>query len=189
MSKQLIGFFRIITFMMIVSVFNPPLYGTELRMFISDVIYGVHDEVHRNSTAVFAISLIFLTVISFYIIQSLVYLFIGNALEGKDTGIIRFFRLCISGLQDAANDKNFWSQKGSSKDLSNIQRVLSYRDNKIAFMSNSQAAEYMKGTGHVDFMISNKDLPQSQKTLSYLNNKIAFMDNESALQFLKGDKK
>lgn len=158
----------------------------EYEFWLYDLFYGSHTFELRKagSGLVTFIGLISYGLASFYIIQTLIYLWIGPALEGKNTGVLRFFKYVIIGLRDCANES--WTSGTSDSNLSNIENILKYRDNKMAFMSNKDAAEFMRGTGHIDMMLSRPDLEQSRKTLSYLNNKIAFMSNESALNFIKG---
>jgi len=184
--KQEIGIFRLIVFLVLMFTTNISMDTMDLKFWISDMIHGSHALEFRNSMSVSLFMGPILAVMSFYIAQTGIYLFIGRALEGKNTGLIRFLGYVIKGLQECANDPNFWSSSSSDSNYDNIEKLLKYRDNKMAFMSNREAAEYMKGTGHIDMMISRPDLKQSRKTLSYLNNKTAFMSNESALNFLKG---
>ena len=187
--KQLIGIFRVTVYLILMFTFpNLSLDTTDIKYWVSDVIHGSHAPEFRTSTSVSLIMFPILALIGFYIFQTGFYIFIGNALNGKNTSPLRFLGYLITGIQECANDPNFWSSNSNSSDLGSIEKVLSYRDNKMALMSNKEAAEYMKGTGHVDMMISRPDLKQSRKTLSYLNNKVALMDNESALNFLKSNK-
>lgn len=186
--KQLIGIFRVTIYLILAFFFAKEMDAINVEYFVSDIIHGSHTAEFRESTSVKLIMLPILFIFGFYIIQTILYIFIGNALNGKSTGPLRFLGYLITGIQECANDPNFWSSSSNSSDLGNIEKVLSYRDNKMALMSNKEAAEYMKGTGHVDMMISRPDLKQSRKTLSYLNNKVALMDNETALNFLKGNK-
>jgi len=187
--KQLIGIFRVTVYLIIFFAF--PNFGfdaTDLEYWISDMIHGSHAPEFRESASVILVKLPILFLFGFYIFQTGFYIFIGNALNGKNTGPLRFLGYLITGIQECANDPNFWSSNSNGSDLGGIEKVLRYRDNKMALMSNKEAAEYMKGTGHVDMMISRPDLKQSRKTLSYLNNKVALMDNETALNFLKSNK-
>jgi hypothetical protein len=81
-----------------------------------------------------------------------------------------------------------YERSSGSSGYDNIERVLHYRDGKIANMGVADAANYIKGTGHIDHMMARTDLPQSQKTLSYLNNRLGNMGNDDAIKFLKGEK-
>lgn len=187
--KQLIGLFRVAVFLMLIFTTNISFDVMDLKFWVSDMIHGSHAAQFRNSMSVTFVMIPILALASFYIIQTILYVFIGNALAGKNTSPLRFLRLSISGLRDCVNQPNFWSSNSGSGDLSNIERVLSYRDNKMALMDNETATEFMSGTGHVDFMMSRPELKQSKKTLSYMNNKMALMDNETALNYIKGYKK
>lgn len=186
--KQLIGIFRVAIYLILVFTTDISLDPLDLKFWISDIIHGSHATEFRDSLSVNFILFPILAIISFYIIQTILYIFIGNALDGKNTNPLRFLGYVVSGLRDCVNDTNFWTSSSDSGDLNNIERVLSYRDNKMALMDNRSAAEYMQGTGHVDLMISRPDLVQSRKTLSYMNNKIALMDNETALNYIKGSR-
>jgi hypothetical protein len=187
--KQLIGIFRIIIYIVAIYSFDFSLDPYDLKIWASDMIHGAHTPELRETASVWLVRFLVLGASSFYIIQSFVYIFIGNALNGKNTGLFRFLRILVRDSVEAIRDPYFWTNSSTGGDLGGIEKVLSYRDNKMALMTNKEAAEYMRGTGHVDMMLNRPDLKQSRKTLSYLNNKIAFMDNESALEFLKGSKK
>ena len=184
MSKRLIVVFRIVAYLVVIIFFTKEIDSFEFENFISDIIYGAHTAEFRDKAVIVIFEILYYGILSFYIIQTLAYIMCGDALDGKNTSIFRFIKLAIIGLRDAINDP--WSSSSSDSGYSNIENILKYRDNKMAFMSNKEAAEYMKGTGHIDMMISRPDLKQSRKTLSYLNNKMSFMSNESALNFLKG---
>jgi len=187
--KQLIGIFRIIIALVLVYAFDIPLFDVDaLKFWVSDMIHGSHSSDFRNTTSVSLTMLVILSTAVFYTIQSFVYIFLGDALEGKKTGLFRFVGLVLSGLRECANDRGFWTTDSGASDLSRINDLMTYRDNKMALMNNKDAAEFMSGTGHVEHMMNRPDLKQSRKALSYLNNKIAFMDNESALNFIKGQK-
>ncbi len=185
--KKLIGIFRVSVYLIALLVFDFEFSVTGLKFWVSDIIHGAHTAELRNSLSVNSVMFIILAIASYYIIQTLFYIFVGNDLNGKNTGLLRFLKYFIAGIRQNMTDPNFWSNNASG-DLSNIERVVNYRDNKTAFMSNKEASEYMKGTGHVDMMMSRPDLKQSRKTLSYLNGKMAFMDNETAINFLKNNK-
>lgn len=187
--KQLIGLFRVTVYLILVFTTNISLdVVMDFKFWVSDMIHGSLAAEFRNSMSVTFVMIPILALASFYIIQTILYVFIGNALAGKNTSPLRFLRLAISGLRECANDPDFWISNSGSGDLNNIERVLSYRDNKMALMDNKAATEYMSGTGHVDFMMSRPDLKQSRKALSYMNNKIALMDNETAVKYIKGSK-
>lgn len=189
--KQLIGIFRIALIMVLAYVFKLPILDTfELKIMVSKLVHsGEYSAEFRNSLSVSLIMLVILGVMSFYIIQSFVYIFIGSALEGKNTGLFRFIGYVISGLRECASAPYFWSSSSNTSDYSRIEDVLKYRDNKMALMDNKQAAEYIKGTGHLEYLMTRKDLKHSRRTLSYLNNKLAFMDNEMGLDYLKNQKR
>lgn len=186
--KQLIGIFRITVYLVLVFTTNISLDPMDLKFWVSDMIHGSHAIEFRDSLSVSLVTGPILAIVSFYIIQTILYIFIGNALDGKNTSPLRFLRYLIRDLRKVSRDPNFWASDSGSSDLSNIERVLSYRDNKMALMDNRSAAEYMSGTGHVDLMISRPELRQGRKTLSYMNNKIALMDNETALNYIRGNK-
>lgn len=187
--KQLIGIFRIVLALVLMYGFDVPLTDTfGLKIWVSDLIHGSHAPELRNSGSVSLVMFAILGVFSFYIIQSFVYIFIGSALEGKRTGLFRFLGYVVSGIQGAANNPYFWTSSSSSNDLSRIDEVLKYRDNKMALMDNRQAAEYMKGTGHIEHLMSRRDLKRSRQVLNYVNNKMNLMDNETALNYLKNQK-
>lgn len=188
--KQLIGIFRIALLMVLAYVFKLPILDPfEIKIMISKLVHsGQYTSEFRDSLSVNLIMFVILGLMCFYILQSLIYIFLGHALEGKRTGLFRFLGYVVSGLRECARDPYFWTRSSGSDDFSRLEDVLKYRDNKMAFMDNKRAAEYMKGTGHIEHLMNRKDLKQSQKTLSYLNNKVAFMDNERALDYLRGKK-
>jgi len=186
--KQLIGIFRIAIYLVLIFTTDISLDPMHLKFWISDMIHGSHAIEFRDSLSVSLVMGPILLIGAFYIIQTIMYIFIGNALEGKNTSPLRFLGILIKDLREVARDPNFWTSDSGSGDLNNIERVLSYRDNKMACMDNKSASEYMSGTGHVDFMLNRPDLKQSRKTLGYMNNKIALMDNETALNYIRGNK-
>ena len=180
-NKTLIGLIRVLIFIPLAYYLDLSLDSYELKLWLSNLIHGGTEEVMRESTSVAFGMIVILGAASFFVIQTLVYLFIGHNLEGKRTGIFSFIKHAVVGLFEVGIP----STPHTRENLSNIDRVLSYRDNKMSFMDNARAAEFMKGTGHVDMMISQPGLKNSQKTLSYLNNKMAFMSNDRAMDFLK----
>jgi hypothetical protein len=187
--KQLIGIFRIVLVLVIFPYFGLDIFdGIEVQNFISKFIHGSYSPELRDTGSVVFLSLVYFLILTFYIIQSVFYIFVGSSLEGKNTSLTRFLYYVVRDLKEVARDPHFWSSDSSGGNLNNIEKVLSYRDNKMTFMSNKEAAEYMKGTGHIDLLMSRPDLKQSRKTLSYLNNKMTFMDNETALNFIKEKK-
>lgn len=186
--KQAIGYFRLTIVLILMFAFNLSLDFNGLEKWVSDMIHGSHSIEYRDSTIVSIVMGPILIISGFYIFQTLIYIFVGGSLDGKNTSLLRFVGYVISGIRGCVTDKHFWLDDSGDGRLNNIERVISYRDNKMAFMSNKEAAKYMKGTGHIDMMISRPELKQSRKALSYLNNKMAFMDNEAAVRFLKSNK-
>lgn len=189
MNKQMIGVFRVAVYLVIVIFFPREFNNFNFKFWISDFLYGSHATEFRSSTAISLIMLLYYGILSFYIIQTMLYIFIGGALTGRKTGLFRFLGLLISGIQEAASAPNFWTSRSGSIQTDQIEKVLQYRDNRMAMMSNEDAVEFSKGTGHVEQMLTRPDLRQNRKVLSYMNNKIAFMDNETALEYLRGQKK
>lgn len=188
MDKRLIGFLRVIFYLILFVLLNLPISNFEVKLFISDLIHGSHGFEVRDTMGVKLVTFLYFGINSFFIIQTLMYIFIGGALNNRNTSIFRFFKLLISGIREMSQTQNFWTNSSTSVATDQIERVIQYRDNKIALMSNREAVEYMKGTGHIDFMMSRPDLKQNKKVLSYMNGKMAFMDNETAVNFLKGQK-
>ena len=186
--KQLIGIFRIALFIVLIFSFDISLDPFDLKLWVSDMIHGAHTPELRSSDIVWFVNFLILGAASFYIIQSFVYIVVGNSLDGKNTGLFRFLKLIVSGTLEAIRDPHFWASDDTSGGLAQVEKVLSYRDNKMALMSNREAAEFMRSTGHVDMLLSRPDLKQSRKALSYMNNKMAFMSNDQALNYLKGQK-
>ena len=186
MKKRLIGIFRIITFIYIL-----PLFGIDLsdsiafKNYISELIYGEYNMELRNSGVVVFFALISYLIISFYIIQSIIYILIGPAFEDKNTGLFRFVGYVISGIRDYIEDPR---SSSSEYDLNRLEEVMRYRDSKMKLMSNKDAVEYMKGSGYVEHLMSRRDLKRSREVLSYLNNKVNLMDNERAFNFIKNQK-
>jgi hypothetical protein len=186
--KKLIGILRLIAYFVFVYAFDMGFDAYDLRLWVSDMIHGAHTPALRGTTSVSLIVLAVMAPVCYYIIQTVLYIIVGNELNGKNTSLLRFLKYVVSGLRECANNPHFWSNDSGSNNLSSVEEIIKYRDSKMAFMSNKDAAEYMKGTGHLDMMMSRPDLKQSRKTLSYLNGKLAFMDNESGLKFLKNQK-
>lgn len=187
MNKQLIGFLRIAIVFGLAWGFDLSLNAYDLKLYVSDLVNGAHTPELRDSLTVSSIMLIVLGLFSFYLIQSLIYIFVP-ALQEKNTSLFNFIKHSVRALGEIGRDPYFWSNSSNDGDLSRINEVLSYRDNKMAMMSNSQAVDFMRGTGHVDMLLSRPDLKQSRKALSYMNNKMSFMSNESALNFMKSKK-
>lgn len=187
MNKQLIGFLRLVIVFGIAWILNLSFSAYDLKLFVSDLVHGAHTPELRDSVSVNTIMIVVLGLFSFYVLQSLVYLLVP-AVQERNTSLINFIKLSVKALGEIGKDPYFWTNGSNDGNLENINRVLSYRDNKMALMSNEKAVEFMKGTGHIDMLLSRPDLKQSRKALSYLNNKMAFMSNESALNFMK-DKK
>jgi len=188
--KQLIGIFRIALVLILMYGFELPIMDTfKMECWLSELFHGENTAELRDSASVSFSMFFILGVMSFYIIQSFVYIFVGHALEGKNTGLFRFLGYVVSGLRECANDPYFWSSSSSSSDFSRIEDVLKYRDSRMKMMSNREAAEFMRGTGNVEHLLNNKDLKRSRKVLSYMNNKMNLMDNERALEYLKNGEK
>ena len=181
MNKQLIGFLRVIAALVLMYGFDLGVSPFEIRLWVSDLIHGAHTPELRHSASVVSTMLVILGLYSFYTFQTLGYIFVP-ALQERNTSLFNFVKIAIRGLRDV---DSLSSDSNDSSDYDRINKVLSYRDNKMAFMSNKDAAEFMKGTGHIDMMLSRPDLKQSRKALSYMNNKMSFMSNESALSFMK----
>lgn len=186
MSKVAIGYLRVIGYLLLGYFLDLPS-SDEIKFYISDLYHGSHIPDARNSLSVQITMLVILELASFYVIQTVVYIFIGNALQGYNTSPCNFIKHVIAALRKMNNDKYFWTSDSSNSDYKNIDALLRYRDNKMALMNNDQAAELMKRTSHIDMLRNSSDLPQSKKALSYLNNKIALMDNEGALKYIQND--
>jgi hypothetical protein len=186
--KQLIGVFRIAVYVVIVQFTDFNFSATDIAAWLAETIHGANTPEFRGSDAVWFGKLFILVPFGFYIIQTFMYIIIGNALDGKNTSFIRFLRILARDSIIAARDPLFWASSDVSGGLPQVEKVLSYRDNKMAMMNNKDAAEFMRSTGHVDMLLSRTDLKQSRKALSYMNNKMACMSNEKALDYLKGQK-
>lgn len=184
MDKQLIGIFRLAVYIALMFLVDLPSLR-EYEIWVTEVIHGEYTSELRNSTSVWLVRLISLGIMSFYILQTILYIFVGSALNGRNSGIVNFFRHSFRSIREIANGSHFWTNSSDAGSLNRINDVLKYRDNKMSMMSNSQAAKLMKKTGHIDAIMSQPDLPQSRKALSYLNNKVALMDNKQALEFLQ----
>jgi hypothetical protein len=186
--KQLIGILRVIACLVFVYYFDINFEMRDLKFWVSDMIHGAHTIEFRDTTSVGLVMFPILASVSYYFIQTAMYIFVGNELDGKDTSLLRFFKYVVSGIRECINDPHFWASDPGNGSLNNVEELIKYRDGKMAFMSNADAADYMKGTGHLDLMMSRPDLKQSRKALGYLNGKLAFMDNKSGLEFLKNQK-
>lgn len=160
-------------------IFDPKTVNS----FIADLYYGSHTSEMREMTSVKVTSFFYFGILSVYIMQTIFYLLIGSALEGKNTSLLRFFRLLISGIQEAASGGG---SSSDNHDLSSLNKVMHYRDSKMAAMSNKDAVKFMRETSHIDQAMASSHLPQSRKVLGYVNNKVAFMSNERAINYLRG---
>lgn len=182
MDKRIIGIFRLIVTLILGYGFNMPILEPfQFECEIAEFYYGDNNSILREMWPVRLTMFVYLLLASFYIMQTFMYLRIGRALNRKDTGIVRFFKLLIHGIQEMP-----YTHSTSSSGYDNIERVLRYRDGKMANMGVADAAKYMAGTGHIDQMMTRKDLPQAQKALSYLNNRMGNMGNDDAIEFLRG---
>ena len=188
MNKQLIGVIRVIVALVLMYKFEFSFDPYDLKLWISDLIHGAHTPELRSSDSVAYAMIFVLGVASFFIIQTLLYIFIP-ALQNRNTSIFNFARHSFIAVIENLQDPYFWSSSSEGGNLDAVNKVLSYRDNKMAMMNNEQAAEFMRGTGHVDMLLSRPDLKQSRKALSYMNNKMAMMTNEQGLNFMKGQSK
>tara|TARA_B100000508_G_scaffold138385_1_gene134321 strand:+ start:4888 stop:5454 length:567 start_codon:yes stop_codon:yes gene_type:complete len=185
MNKVLIGYFRVLLFFLIPIWIDIPS-SFEIKLYLSDLIHGGHTPEMRNSPSVKTILFLTYGLGSFYILQTVIYIFVGGPLQERNTSLWNFLRLVWDAVKEIRSDKHFWSSANdSNSNFRNIDQVLSYRDNKMAFMSNAQAAELLKKTSHIDTLRNSAELKQSRKVLSYLNNKVALMDNESALDYIQ----
>jgi len=188
MDKQLIGVFRLLLAAILFVVLDVPSDPFEYKLMISELIHGGYSAELRNTAIVSIVMAVSLGILSFYILQSVIYIFVGSALNGRNTSIFNFFRHVFKSFGEMRNDPHFWTSDSNGGGTNSLQNVLSYRDNKMAMMNNAQAAEVMKKTSHVDSFLANPDHPQSKKVISYLNNKVAMMDNKTALEYLQNDK-
>lgn len=187
MNKILIGYFRVLLFLVLPIWIDIPS-NFEVKLYFSDLIHGGHTPELRNSTSVKMILFFIYGLGSFYILQTVMYIFLGGPLQDRNTGIWNFLRHVWRSVKEIRGDKHFWtSDNDSNSNFRNIDQVLSYRDNKMAFMSNADAAELLKKTSHIDTLRNSSELRQSRKVLSYLNNKVALMDNERALDYIQND--
>jgi len=128
--KQLIGIFRIALFIVLIFSFDISLDPFDLKLWVSDMIHGAHTPELRSSDIVWFVNFLILGAASFYIIQSFVYIVVGNSLDGKNTGLFRFLKLIVSGTLEAIRDPHFWASDDTSGGLAQVEKVLSYRYNK-----------------------------------------------------------
>ena len=184
MNKVIIGYFRVICFLILPHFVDFPS-SYEVKLYLSDLIHGSYTPELRNSAAVSIAFVVIYGICSFYILQTVMYLFIGGPLQERNTGIWNFLRHVCIAFKEMRNDKYFWTSDSDSSNFRNIDELLSYRDNKMAFMNNHDAAKLLKKTSHIDALRNSSDLKQSKKVLSYLNNKVALMDNKSALEYIQ----
>ena len=188
MSKTSIGIIRLVAWLVVAYTVGLPS-SFDLKVMLADMFHGDHTAELRNTASVSITMFVILALCSFYIFQTVLYIFIGGALQDRNTSPINFIRHVIRALRENASDGYFWTSSSSSENtLSRVEQLLSYRDNKMALMPNADAAELMAKTSHVDMLLANPDLKQSKKALGYINNKIALMDNKSALEYIQGGK-
>jgi len=185
MNKQLIGVLRVIVALVLMYSFDVSFDPYDLKLWISDLIHGAHTPELRNSDSVAMAMIPFALVAGFFIIQTILYITVP-ALQSRNTSIFNFTKHSFVAIIENLRDPHFWASSSESGNLDRVNEVLSYRDNKMAMMNNSQAVDFMRGTGHVDMLLSRPDLKQSRKALSYMNNKMSMMSNEQALNFMKG---
>lgn len=189
MDKQVIGIFRVLMYLAVIYLFGNNIPGVfEVKLYISEWIHGDITPEHRNSGSVSVIMFVILGIASFYILQTVIYVFIGGALNNRNTSILNLIRHIFRSLKEIGQSKNFWTSGKEENDYEQIRKIMKYRDNKMALMNNAEAAKLLKETGSLDQMYHAKDLPQYRKTLSYINNKAAFMTNEQALDYIRTKK-
>lgn len=187
MNKVATGYIRVIIYLTACYFFDiPSIY--EVKLYITDLYYGEYSQEYRDSGLVHFSMFLILSVLSFYIIQTIIYIFVGHALQNRNTSPFNLLRHVWKAILQIKSDKYFWTSDSTSCNFRNIDELLSYRDNKMAMMSNADAAVILKKTSHIDTLRGSADLPQSKKVLSYLNNKVALMDNESALKYIQNRK-
>ncbi len=189
MNKQLIGIFRIGVYLVIVFFYAREFDNFNFKFWISDLIYGSHSEEFRGKILIDLIMLVYYGIISFYILQTFLYISIGSALQDKRTGLFRFIGMFFSAVWEISQNPHLWFTSSGSRTKSNIERVLEYRDAKMSNMTNEQAVKFMSGTAHVDFMMTRPDLKQHSRALNYMDSKMSSMDNETALKYIKGQSK
>jgi hypothetical protein len=187
MNKQLIGVFRVVVYLVIVIFFSREIDSINFKYWVSDLIYGSHSVEFRSKTIIDLIMVIYYGILSFYIIQTVFYIVIGGALTGKNTSLLRFLRILVRDIREVAQTPSYWFGSGPLQ-TDQIVKVLQYRDNRMSIMSNADAVEYSRGTGHVEQMMTRPDLKQNKKVLSYMNNRMAFMTFDDALNYMKGNK-
>lgn len=185
MDKRIIAIFRVVIVAILSFVFGLPLLEPfKLECSVAEFYFGDNNSNLRAMWPVQLTMFVYLLLASIYIVQTFLYLRIGSAMNGKDSSIIRFFKLSLKALQEFPDN----SSPSTGEKHENIERVLRYRDGKLANMGVADAADYMKGTGHIDHMLTRSDLPQAQKSLDYLNGRLGNMGNDDAVEFLRGGK-
>lgn len=67
----------------------------------------------------------------------------------------------------------------------NINRVLSYRESKLAGMSNERAAELYINSSKIETLYTGyNNGPETQRTLSYIESKLSGMSSDRGLNYL-----
>jgi hypothetical protein len=183
MDKRIVGVFRLLVVAILSFGFGLPILEPfQLECNVTEFIYEDNNPELRAMWPVQLTLFVYLLLASFYIFQTFMYLRLGRAMNGKDAGIVRFFKLTFKALRELPYDTT-----PTLGGYNNIERVLRYRDSKMANMGVEDAANYMRSTGHIDHMMTRTDLPQSQKALSYLNGRMGNMGNDDAIEFIKGN--
>jgi hypothetical protein len=68
----------------------------------------------------------------------------------------------------------------------NINRILEYREAKMAGMNSRDAAEFMRSTSFLNTIGSGSSGRNSQRALDFVESRMAGMSGEKGIQFLQG---
>lgn len=68
----------------------------------------------------------------------------------------------------------------------NINRILDYRDSKMAGMNDRDAAEFMRSTSYLNTINSGISGKNSQRALNFVESRMAGMSGEKGIQYLQG---
>lgn len=68
----------------------------------------------------------------------------------------------------------------------NINRILEYRDSKMAGMNDRDAADLMRSTSYLNTISSGSSSKNSQRALDFVESRMAGMSGEKGIQYLQG---
>lgn len=119
------------------------------------------------------------------IFSNLIMIFIGIVM--LYCGVSGLYRICTFNLDNPVFDnvpEGGIPVKGSDS-YPNINRVLSYRESKLAGLSPDKGADLYIGSSKLDSLYTGYNGgPETLRTLSYIESKLCSMSSDKALNYL-----